>query len=291
MRGRIILARVVALIAALALLVLAGCSSIRLSYDNAPRLTWWWLDGYVDFSSEQAPPVKTAIDDFYAWHRQTQLPSYAALLAELRAPLLQSTTAAAVCRWQKQIQTALEPAAERALKAVADSLPPLSEAEFEHIAQRYEKNNADFRKDYLQPDPKRRAEAAFERAEGRAKSIYGRLDAAQQAVIREHVARVGFDPALSLAERQRRQRDTIATLRRLQSENAGPERRLNALRGLAERAQSSPDLAYREHQIRLREDNCAFFARLHNAGTAVQRAKARETVDGYVADLRSLALE
>ena len=280
-----------ALIAVSALLALAGCSSIRLAYDNAPRLTWWWLDGYVDFTSDQTPQVKAAIDDFYAWHRQTQLPSYTALLAELQAPLSQPTTAAAVCRWQDRIRAALQPAAERALKAVAEHLPALSEDEFEHIAQRYEKNNADFRKDHLQPDAKRRAEAAFERAEERAKSIYGRLDAAQQAVIREHVARAGFDPALSLAERQRRQRDTVATLHRLQAESAGPERRLNALRGLAERAQSSPDLTHREQQTRLREDNCAYIARLHNAATAVQRAKARETLDGYLADLRSLAVE
>lgn len=40
----------------IALLVsLSGCSMVRLSYDQGPRLAWWWLDGYVDFSREQKP--------------------------------------------------------------------------------------------------------------------------------------------------------------------------------------------------------------------------------------------
>jgi hypothetical protein len=27
---------------------LAGCSSMKLAYGNAPTLTWWWLDRHAD---------------------------------------------------------------------------------------------------------------------------------------------------------------------------------------------------------------------------------------------------
>ena len=37
------------------LVLLAGCSSVRLGYGSGPLLAWWWLDGYVDFSRENAP--------------------------------------------------------------------------------------------------------------------------------------------------------------------------------------------------------------------------------------------
>ena len=48
------------LIIGFSLLLLSGCSALRLGYNNGPQLAWWWLDNYVDFSSEQAPPAKRA---------------------------------------------------------------------------------------------------------------------------------------------------------------------------------------------------------------------------------------
>ena len=48
-------ARALALV--LAVTLLTGCSSVRLAYNNGPLAAWWWLDGYVDFSREQAPAV------------------------------------------------------------------------------------------------------------------------------------------------------------------------------------------------------------------------------------------
>ncbi|NBQ71130.1 MAG: hypothetical protein EBU46_20775, partial [Nitrosomonadaceae bacterium] len=65
-------------IALIALLLLfSGCSMLRLGYDNGPQLAWWWLDGYVDFSREQAPHAKHAIHQWFGWHRTAQLPEYA----------------------------------------------------------------------------------------------------------------------------------------------------------------------------------------------------------------------
>ncbi len=40
------------------LLLLGSCSMLRLGYDQGPQLVWWWLDGYVNFSSEQTPHAK-----------------------------------------------------------------------------------------------------------------------------------------------------------------------------------------------------------------------------------------
>ena len=45
----------------LALLLLGGCSAVRIGYNQAPTLAWWWLDGYLDFDAAQAPQVKAAL--------------------------------------------------------------------------------------------------------------------------------------------------------------------------------------------------------------------------------------
>jgi uncharacterized coiled-coil protein SlyX len=103
------------------------------------------------------------------------------------------------------------------------------------------------------------------------------------------VAASPFDPQAWLAERERRQRDTLQTLRRLTAERADRDRTIAALRMLTERMEISQDPAYRAYQQRLAEYNCAFGAQLHNATTPAQRQAAREQLKTWEGDLRALA--
>lgn len=278
------------IIGALVLLsaLLSGCSSIRLAYGNASQLTWWWLDGYVDFSREHAPQVKQGIDRLFDWHRATQLPEYVTWLATAQAQIMEPTTAAMACRWQAQVRDRLEPTLQRALQFAAEQLPGLGEAQFRHIDQRYAKANDEMRDDFLQPDAAERLAESVKRALERAERLYGSLGEAQKKVVREGVAASPFDPALWLAERQRRQRDVLATLRRLAATRADADQRLAALRVLAVHTERSPDAGYRAYQIKLSAYNCEFAAQIHNATTPAQRLKARETLQGWEEDLRGL---
>lgn len=274
----------------LCLTALAGCSSIRLAYGNAPQLLWWWIDGYVDFSSEQSPAVRQGLDRLHEWHRSTQLPELLALLGSAQAQVGEPATAAQACRWQTQVREALEPTLQRALQLAAEQLPGLSEAQFRHIEQRFAKGNAEMKRDFLQPDAQERQDVAVKRTLERVERIYGRVGDAQERVVREGVAASPFDPELWLAERQRRQRDVLHTLRKLAVDRAGPDERLAALRTLVQRVERSPDAEYRAYQQTLTDYNCAFAARIHNATTPAQRQKARATLKGWEDDLRSFVV-
>ena len=63
---------------------------------------------------------------------------------------------------------------------------------------------------------------------------------AQKRVISAGVAASPFDPEAWLAERLRRQRDTLQTLRRLVAEKADRDQRLAALRTLVVRLNTAP---------------------------------------------------
>ena len=67
-----------------AMAVSAGCSALRFGYNQASDLAYWWLDGYVDFNDAQSVLARNAIASWFAWHRGTQLPDYAVLLARAR---------------------------------------------------------------------------------------------------------------------------------------------------------------------------------------------------------------
>jgi hypothetical protein len=184
---------------------MAGCSAIRLGYANGPQLAWWWLDGYVDFSRDQTPAAKQAIDRWFDWHRNTQLADYAALLASTQAPILEPTTGAQACRWQDRIRDKLEPAFERAITEFADLLPGLGEAQFKHLEQSYAKRNEEMRSNFLQPDPETRQKESVKRTVDRAEQLYGSLEASQVQLIARGVAASPFNPDAWVAERQRRQ--------------------------------------------------------------------------------------
>jgi hypothetical protein len=268
---------------------LGACSSVRLAYDNGSQLAWWWLDGYVDFSPEQAPAARQGIDGLFAWHRSSQLPDYIAFLDAAQAQILDPTTPAAACRWQDLARERLDPTVERALALAADLLPGLGEAQFRSIEKRYAKVIAEMRDEFLQEDPAERQSASVARALERAERLYGRLDAAQKQVIEAGVAASPFHPELWLAERVRRQRETLETLRRLVAGKADRDQRLAALRVLAVRTERSPDAGYRAYQLELGAYNCAFAARIHNATTAAQRQRARDNLKGWQQDLQALA--
>jgi hypothetical protein len=277
------------LIIGAALLGLGGCTALRLGYDNAPALAWWWLDGYADFSREQTPPVKDAIGRWFAWHRSTQLGDYAALLAAAQGELMQPTTADAVCRWNARVRGLLEPAVERGVQEAARVLPLLGEAQWRHVEQRQAKAMDEMRNEFLPADAAERQRAAVKRAVQRFERLYGRLNDAQRQIIAAGVAESPFDPAAWAAERERRQKETLAVLRRLSAERADADTRVAALRMLAERMQLSADPGYREMQQRGALHQCALVARVHNAATPAQRERARGMARGWEEDLRALA--
>ncbi len=267
---------------------LTGCSALRLGYANGSQLAWWWIDGYFDFSRERTPQVKLALDQWFDWHRATQLPGYVTLLASARQAVLKPTTAAAACAWQDRAREQLEPALTRAVADFADVVPTLGEAQFRHLERRYAKVIDEVRADFLQTDARERQRQSLKRTVERAERFYGPPTEAQLRIIEAGVAASPFNPEGWLVERQRRQRDAVQTLRRLVAQRADRDQRVAALRGLVQRTERSPDADYRAYQIRLTDYNCALAAQIHNAATPAQRQQAGDNLLGWENDLRSL---
>jgi uncharacterized coiled-coil protein SlyX len=277
----------------LLLALLGGCSAVRVGYNQAPTLAWWWIDGYLDFDAEQAPRAKAALQQWFAWHRATQLPDYAELLAAAQAQVMQPATPQQVCRWADELRARLSVAFEQGVPLAAGLLPALKPRQLEHLEQRYRKANQEFEEEYLQP-PDERLKASVKRSIGRAEMLYGRLDERQRQLVAAGVAASPFDAQAWFAERRAIQEQTLQTLSRLTA--GGPARadrasNLTGLQALAERVQQAPPGAYHAYQQRLTEYNCAFIAQLHNSTTPAQRQKARERLKGWEDDLRALAAQ
>jgi hypothetical protein len=265
-----------------------GCSTLRVAYSSAPTLAWWQLDGWVDADRNQAPAARAAIDRWFAWHRSTQLAPTAALLADARAQVMQPLSAEAFCRFNDRLQGLTQPAIARALEEAADLVPLLTEANFKAMEAKGAAEIAEDREEFLQADPAARRAQALERARKRFERLYGRLAEPQLAVLREGLAALPLDPERWLADRERRQQETVALLRRLQAERAPREQRVAALKALVDARTTPADPERRARQQRLAEANCALAARLHNTTTTAQRERARDNLLGWENDLRAV---
>jgi uncharacterized coiled-coil protein SlyX len=177
----------------------------------------------------------------------------------------------------------------RVRPAAAEIALSFTPEQIANIERRYAKTNAEFRDDFLQPDPAKRAAANLKRTVERAETLYGTLDAGQRARMGAALARSPFDAELWLTERRSRQQDALQTLNRLIKEKAPRDQAQAALRAYVDRVERSPHEAYRRYSERLAEFNCAFAATLHNGTSTEQRRTAAQNLAGWTGDLRAIA--
>ena len=268
--------------------LVAGCSALRLGYNQGPTLAYWWLDSYLDFDDAQRIKVRDALSQWFAWHRKTELPPLAALLGRAAAEVTADTSAEQACRWYDALQPRLDAAIEQALPLAAEIAMTLQPEQIDAVRKRQARANQEFRDEYLQPKAEARLKADLERALERTEMLYGRFSEPQRDKLQQIISASSFDPERWLADRQRRQRDLLQTLQAMQSPGTGRNEATAALRGYWQRSRKSPDEAYARYAQQLNSYNCAAAAQIHNLTTAAQRLEAQKRLLGWEADLRSL---
>jgi Family of unknown function (DUF6279) len=269
--------------------LLTGCSAIKLAYNQAPDLTYWWLDGYFDFNDQQTPKVRDELTRLFAWHRANELPKTADLLGQAAQLMAGEVSASQACRMYEQGRGLIDNVTNQALPFMAEIAPTLKPDQIQHLKRKYEKNADAFTRDYIAGSAANREAKRFKQAVERSEMLYGKLEEPQIAVIKQALASSSFDPAATLKERQRRQKELMDLLSGLAAAKASQATSSQPLRAYIQRAWEAPDPAYRAYVQRLTNEGCASFANVHASTTAAQRANAIKVLKGYEADLRTLA--
>jgi len=103
-----------------ALLALGGCSALRLSYNSAPELLHWWLDGFADFDKAQSQRVRTDLAELARWHRREELPLVAELLQSAQALASQSPARSVRTRWLWALSKSAKPSSHQCKSSGAE---------------------------------------------------------------------------------------------------------------------------------------------------------------------------
>lgn len=269
--------------AALALLLLfsSGCSSVRLVYGH---LDWWMdrnLNKYLDLDGAQEDLLSLRVDEFHRWHRQTQLPRYAAYLESLAADV---DSPDANLKKLKQIEDQVDTFWHSSVVMLSDLLLPLVIQLDDQQIDRLEENVREEREESLKKweKSKRKREKEFRK---QAERWLGDLTPEQDAMIDHQVATTTFDPKRRDAQRQLWAKQFIGTLR------SKPEGYESQLREMLINPQSLWPEDYRKMQEQLRVQARSLAGDVLKSTTPEQRAHLKSSLLDYASDFRILAAQ
>jgi len=185
---------------------LTGCSATRTAYNQLDWLLTFYLARHFDLDSEQKDELRVVVDRNLVWHRQTQLPRYAAYLRFLAVTIDEPVTGAEVRLAYAQVLDFWDVSM---LHIVPDAQRFLSTLNDDQVAQmiiRMEENNERLFKEYSgATEEERKANREKNTIKG-AERLLGKLTSEQKQYVGD-----------SLAEMKDATTDWVANRRRWQA--------------------------------------------------------------------------
>ena len=273
----------------LVLLVLPGCSTLQLGYNQAPTLGYWWLDSQLSLDSEQSERVREALQQLQRWHREKELLAYADLLQKLQALGTGEVQAQQVCDVWSQVTEGLDRLMAQAIRASTPIALQLQARQLRHLARHQEDKNEDWEKEWLRGSAEERLQRRLEKTVSRYSDFYGNLSEAQKELVRAQLQKSVWTAEWGRQERLRRQQALLGALQKLQQDNPGTAQAENALRTVWQQWLQPPAGADRQLYRDFVAQSCQNLAALHNSTSAEQRQRAVRRLRAYEKDLRELA--
>lgn len=273
-------------------LLLAACSSLQLAYNHGDTLLYWWLDGYVDLDSDQKPWVRQDIDDFFQWHRKTQLRDYAQVLQTARRQLQGTPTEADLLADYDDIRARTELMLLKALPQLAELARSLRPQQIEQMEKKFASNNDTFRHKNMKGDREHQLAFRYDKAMDQFELWFGNFSREQEAAIRLASDARPLNNALWLDERIRRQQAILALVRRVQRDKLGQDATMALIRSLIEenfarRGQSDRKDFFGEYD----QGTAQLVLTVIQLATPAQKAHALKRMQGWIDDCNALAAQ
>ncbi len=282
--------RMVILIALM--VAVAGCSSIRFTYNHGDTLLYWWLNNYLDLDSDQAGWVKKDIDNLFQWHRKTQLKDYVQLLANGQRQLAGNLTQADLMTDYRDIKARTELLAYKALPELADLARSVRPEQIAQMEKKFAKNNEDFRKKFMRGDLEDRQKARFKKSMEQFDLWFGHFSSEQEAVLRKASDARVLDNDIWLDERIRRQKRIVAVLRKVQQEKLSKDATISVMHNLVKELFDRFEAPDRKAFFDTYTDQTAqMILTAVRIATPAQKAHAQKRMQGWIEDFNILAAD
>ena len=202
--------------------LLSSCSSIQLAYNQVDFLLKWWIDDYVDLTSEQGQLYDQSIPLLIKKHRQEELPKALQQLRKLRAKLDQPLQIDDGVNIVKEIKSF----SRTSINILQDDAVTLSlslqSKQFTYLENAFAKSNKKFQNDFLKGSSEDRLEKRVEKIIERTESFSGNLSKSQKTQIKEIAREYLLDMELVYQTRLYKQQLIMKTLKKIAQEQPSP---------------------------------------------------------------------
>lgn len=196
---------------------LAGCSGMRIAYNNADTIVRWMADDYFALEGPQEEDFKARLARFHVWHRSHELPHYSALLASAGEKLADGLTEQELLWALDAVKTRYRDMAAHAAPELAAVLSTLTPTQFERLDKKFAESNAEYIKKFVKGgEPKQRKRRSKRNLE-LMREWFGDLSTKQEALLNRWNDTLPLLYELRLQNRQRRQSEFVALLRQYRS--------------------------------------------------------------------------
>jgi hypothetical protein len=277
-----------------ALMVLAaGCSTIRFTYNHGDTLLYWWLNAYLDLDSDQSDWVKKDIDKLFQWHRSTQLRDYAGLLSKMQRQMGDgNVTQDELLSDYRDIKARTELLAFKALPELADLAMSIKPDQIGQMEQKFAKNNDKFRREFMSGSVEDQHKARFKKAMDQFSLWFGGFSREQEAQLRRASDARPLDNEIWLQERILRQKKIVSLLRRVHDQKLNKEQTMSAvhdtLRDFFDRMDAPERKAFFDAYV---DNTSKFILTAIKLTTPEQKAHAQKRMQGWINDFNTLAQE
>ncbi|MDB5906916.1 MAG: hypothetical protein JWP34_1030 [Massilia sp.] len=272
------------------MVVAAGCSSVRFTYNHGDTLLYWWLNNYLDLDSDQAGWVKKDIDNLFQWHRKTQLKDYVQLLQNGQRQLAGNLGHADLISDYDDIKARSELLAYKALPEIADLARSVRPEQIAQMEKRFAKNNEDFRKKFMRGDNEQQQKARFKKSMEQFDLWFGGFSPEQEAALRKASDARALDNNIWLDERIRRQKFIVSTLRKIQQEKLSKDATVSLLHNLVKELFGRFDAPERKAFFDAYTDGTIqMILAAVKIATPTQKAHAQKRMQGWIDDFNALA--
>ncbi len=270
----------------LALVVMLGSCSIKVTYSFLDNLMNWQIGRYVTLKGEQKDLASATFKDFHRWHRETQLTLYADYLESIKLTLLEGDVSADYLHEESnKLQLLIDKSVEQLLPGLTDIASSLTDAQIDEVRKNLKKERDEYKRDYVDDEDEKIQKRRIRDVTRYMGQFFGRFSESQKKRMLDWETNLHPYEELMLAQQEEWETGFVDAM---QYRDNKPELQ-NRLHKLMFYRTDDWDT---ELQAQLDINQQATFimlADLFNSQTPKQKKKMRNKFDQYIRDFRSLA--
>jgi hypothetical protein len=275
-----------AILLALMLATLAGCSMVRLGYPQLDTIAAWTADEYFDLDPQQKQEFGRRFERIHEWHRYEQLPDYAAFLAESKARLQKGLTREDALWVTNGVRARYRILVAYAADDAAAMLMSVTPEQLDALRRRFEKDNRRFVREYhLEATVEDQRRATGRRALSRIRDWVGHLDDGQEQQILAWASDLPLIHGPRHQDRLRRQREFLQLMS--QRDDAG--RFAAQLRNFLSNWEEGRDPGYNRLFNEWTQQQADLYVAVYGILLPHQRAAVADRLQVYINDFTQLA--